>query len=98
MWEIFNLIPGMVNTRRGAAVALHSTTMATLIINKTSFKDMLANEASFTPSHQPRHVKFADLMKRGLTSILCHQPEEVALPPRPVLESHPDEIGLHMAT
>ena len=39
--EIFNLILGMVNTRRGTAVASYSTTMATPIINKTSLKDML---------------------------------------------------------
>ena len=95
--EIFNLIPGTVNTRRGAAVASHSMTMAIPIINKISFEDMLAEEANFTPSHQPRHVKFADTMQGSLTSTSQNQPEEVALPPRPVLESHPDEIGLHMA-
>ena len=97
MWEIFNLILGMVNTRRGAPVASHSTTMATPVINKTSFKDMLAEEANFTPSHQPRCVKFADMMQGSLTSTLLNRPQEVALPPRPVLQSHPDEIGLYTA-
>ena len=31
----------------------------------------------------------------GLTSTLHNLPEEVALPPRPMLESHPDETWLH---
>ena len=98
MWEeMFNLIPGMVNTRRGAAVASYSTTMATPIIDKTSFEDMLAEEANYTPSHQPRHVRFADMMQGGLTSTPSNLPEEVALPPRPVLESYPDKIELHAA-
>ena len=61
----------------------HSVTMATLVINKTSFEDILAEETNFTTSHQPRHVKFMDMMQRGLRSILHSQPEEVALPPMP---------------
>ena len=55
MWEeIFNLIMGTVNTRRCAAVASHSPAMIP-IVNKVSFKDMLAEEVNFTPSPQPRH-------------------------------------------
>ena len=57
---------------------------------------MLAEEAKFKPSHQPKYVTFVDMMQGGLTSTPCNQPEEVALPPRPVPESHPDEIGLHI--
>ena len=98
MWEeIFNLILGTVNTRRGTAVASHFMTMATPVINKASFEDMPAEEANFTPSNQPSCVKFADTTQGGLTSTPCNQPEEVALPPRPVLESHTDEIGPHAA-
>ena len=79
-------------------MASHSATMATPIINRASFEGMLAEGTNFTPSHQPRHVKFADTMKMGLTSSPHNQPEEVALPPKPVSESHPEEIGLHTAT
>ena len=65
--EIFNLIPGTVNTRWGAAVALYLPTV-TPVVNKDSFEDMLAEEANFTPSHQSRHVKFPDVVEGGLTS------------------------------
>ena len=59
---------------------------------------MLAEEANFTPSHQPRHVKFGGIMQGSLTSSPHNQqPEEVALPPRHISSSHPEEIGLHMA-
>ena len=75
-------------------MASHSTTIATTIINKTSFEDEMMN---FSPHHQPRHAKFADMIQGGLTSTPHNIPEEVALPPRPVVESHPDEIGLHAA-
>ena len=64
---------------------------------RASFEDIPAEEANFTPSHQPRHVKFVDTMQGGLTSTPHNQPEEVALLPRPVSESHPEEIGLHVA-
>ena len=37
-------------------------------------------------------------MEGDLTSTQHNQPEEVALPPMPVLERHPNEIGLHTAT
>ena len=57
----------------------------------------MAEELNFTPSHQPRHAKFVDTMQGGLTSTPCNQAEDVALPPRPAIESHPDEIWLHMA-
>ena len=54
--EVFNLIPGTVNTVQGAPMS-HNTTMATApMINRTSFEDMLGEEAHFTPSHQPKHV------------------------------------------
>ena len=59
---------------------------------------MLAEKANYTPGHQPRHVKFADIMERGLTSTPHNLPEEVALQTRPMLQSHPDEIRLHTAT
>ena len=71
--------------------------ITTAVINKASFEDMLLEEANYTPSCQPRNVKFADMIEGGLTSTPCNLPEEVALPPRPMLQSHPDEIGLHVA-
>ena len=37
------------------------------IVNRESCKDMLAEKATFTPSHQPGHVKFEDTVQEGLT-------------------------------
>ena len=65
--EIFNLILGMVNNRQVAAVASNSPTVVP-IVNRESFEDMLAEEMTFTPSHQPRHVKFADILQGRLSS------------------------------
>ena len=59
---------------------------------------MLAEEANFTPSHQPRHVKFSGMAEGGFTSSTPHkQQEEVALSPRYIIQSHPEETGLHVA-
>ena len=69
----------------------------TPVVNRELFKDMLAEEASFTPSHQPRHVKFADTVQELLTST-PHNFQEVPLPPMPPFQSQPEEIGLHLAT
>ena len=60
--EIFNLVPGTLNTRWCIAVASQSATIATPVINKASFEDMLAEEANYTYSCQPRHVKSADMV------------------------------------
>ena len=79
-------------------MASHSTTMAFTIRNRASFEDMVAEEVNYIPGHQPRHVKFADTMEGGLTSTPYNKPEEVDLPPMPVSESHPEEIGLHAVT
>ena len=72
--EIFNLIPGTMNTIRGTAV-LHNTTLASVpTISQTSFEDMLAEEANSTPGCQPKHVTFKDMI-RGVLSHL--HPENI---------------------
>ena len=58
---------------------------------------MLAEVANYTPGHQPRHVRFVDTPKGGLTSTPHTQLEKVALPSRPISENHPEENGLHTA-
>ena len=72
MWEeIFNIILGMVNTRQGTTVTLDSLSIAPTV-NRGSYEDMLAEVATFTPSHLPRHVKFVDTVQGGPTSSPCH--------------------------
>ena len=61
--EIFNLVPGTVNTVRGAAVSHNTTVASAPKISQTSFEDMLAEEANITPGHQPKHVTFMDTMR-----------------------------------
>ena len=59
---------------------------------------MLAEEVNFTPNHQPKYMKFLDMTEGDFTSSTpCRQQEEVPLPPRPIIQNHPEEIGLHMA-
>ena len=67
------------------------------MINKASFEDMLAEETNYTPSHQPRHVKFANTGEGGFTSTPQNLQEEVALPAKQTFQYHPEEIGLHVA-
>ena len=93
MWEeIFNLIPGTVNTRWGTAVASHSL-LATPVFNKASFEDIPTEVANFTPSHQSRHVIFADM-----TPTPHYLQAEVAVPAEPTFKSYPEGIGLHTVT
>ena len=66
-------------------------------VNKGSFEDMLAEEITFTPRHQPRCVKFVDMVQGGLTSTPCRYQEEVALPSKPNFQSHAEETWLHLA-
>ena len=61
--EIFNLIPGTKNTVRDTAVSHNTTVASAPRISQPSFEDMLAEEANSTPSHQPKHVTFMDMMR-----------------------------------
>ena len=67
------------------------------VVKMGSLKDMLVEETTFTPSHQPWHIKFADTFQDGLTSAPCRLQEEVTLPPKLVFKSHPEETGLNVA-
>ena len=60
--EAFNVILGTVNTIQGAVVSWNTTMASAPMVNRTSFEDMLAEEANFTPGHQPKHETFLDMM------------------------------------
>ena len=60
--EAFNVVLGTVNTMQGAVVLQNTTMTSASIVNRTSFEDMLAEEANFTPSHQPKQSTFMDTM------------------------------------
>ena len=57
------MVLGTVNTRRGTAVSYNTTMASVPTVNQNSFKDMLAEEANFTPSCPPKHVTFMDTMR-----------------------------------
>ena len=48
--EVFSLILGTVNTMRGTALLCNTMITSAPMVNKNSFKDILAKEANFTPS------------------------------------------------
>ena len=60
--EVINLILGTLHTMRGAAVLCNTMITSAPVVDKNSFEDMLAEEANFTPSCQPKHVSFMDMM------------------------------------
>ena len=96
--EVFNLIPEIVSTVRGTAVSCNTMITSAPVVDKNSSKDMLAEEANFTPSQQPKHVTFMDMMGGGVTSSTPHRNhEEVVLPSRSTEMNHPEEIGFHAA-
>ena len=69
MWEeVFNLVPGTVNTMCGTAVSHNTVITNTPMVNQTSFEDMLAEEAHSRTTHQPKHVKFLDTTEGGFAS------------------------------
>ena len=97
MWEeVFNMDLGTVNTMRGGAVL--QDTMSAPRVNRTSFEDMLAEEADFTPGHQPKQVTFMDTMGGFFTSSTPNRyQEEVVFPSRPTNQNNPEEISFHAA-
>ena len=58
---------------------------------------MLAEKVTFTPSHQPKHVKFVDTVQGRITSTPWRPQEEVALPSNLIFQNHPEEWGIHAA-
>ena len=96
--EVFNMVLGTVNTRRGAAVSCNTIMTSVPVVDKNSFEDMLTEEVNFTASCQPKHCYILDTMGEGVTSSTCHKyQEEVVLPSRPTKNDHPKEIGFYVA-
>ena len=93
------MVLGTVNTMKAAAVSWDTNMPSAPMVNKNSFEDMVAENANFTPGHQPKHVTFLDTMGMGVTSSMPHrQQEEVVLTSRPTKENHPEEISFHVAS
>ena len=58
--EAFNILPGTVNARRGAALAHASgISLDILVAGRSNFENELAKEATWTLHHHLQHVHFA---------------------------------------
>ena len=68
--EVFNMVPGTVNTMCGTEVSHNTMITNTPMVNQTSFEDMLAEEAHSRSNHQPKYVKFLDTTE----GVLQHLP------------------------
>ena len=67
------------------------------VVNRGSFENMLAENLTFTPGHQLRHVKFVNMVQGGLTSIPWRSQQEVTLPSKSIFHNNLEVTGLHMA-
>ena len=67
--EAFNILPGTLNARRGAASA-HASAISQdiLVAGRYNFENELAKEATWTSHNHLQHVHFASNPQGGLTS------------------------------
>ena len=75
--KAFNILPGTVNAKRGAATA-HASRISQdiLVIGRSQFKDELAKEATWNVHQHPRHVHFTSDPQGRFTSTPIRHPEE----------------------
>ena len=75
--EAFNILPGTVNAKRGAATA-HASGISQdiLVIGRSQFEDELAKEATWNVHQHPQHVRFASDPQGRFTSTPIRHPEE----------------------
>ena len=75
--EAFNILPGTVNAKRGAATAHASGILQDiLVVGRSQFEDELAKEATWNVHQHLQHVHFASNPQGGFTSTPLRHPEE----------------------
>ena len=75
--EAFNILPGTVNVRRGAALAHVSGIFQDIpVAGRSNFENKLAKEATWVLHNHPCHVHFASNPQGGFTSTPRRCPEE----------------------
>ena len=87
--EAFNILPGMVNARQGAALA-HASGISQdiLVVGRSQFENELAEEVTWASHSHSHHVRFASDPQGNLH-----------LPPEDILrriDQKPDSILLHI--
>ena len=75
--EAFNILPGTVNAKRGAATA-HASGISQdiLVVGRSQFEDELAEEATWNVHQHLWDVHFTSNPQGGFTSIPLRHPEE----------------------
>ena len=75
--EAFDILPGTVNARRGAAVAHASGISQDIpVAGRSNFENELGEEATWNVHQHPQHVHFASNPQGGFTSTPLRHPEE----------------------
>ena len=91
--EAFDILPGTVNARRGAAVA-HASGISQdiLVAGRSNFENELAKEATWNVHQHPWHVHFASNPQGGFTSTPLRHPEEDRMRARVNSDVYPPRI------
>ena len=96
--EAFDILPGTVNAKRGAAVAYASGISQDIpVAGRTQFENELAEEATWNMQHHPRHVHFASNPQGRFTSTPVRHPEEDRARARSSPEMYPPGYGIKAA-
>ena len=96
--EAFNILPGTVNARRGAAAA-HASVISQdiLVIGRSQFENELAEEATWNVHQHLQHVHFDSNPQGGFTSTPLRHPEEDRLKARVNTEVYPPRYDMKVA-
>ena len=96
--EAFNVLPGTVNARRGAAVA-HASAISQdiLVTGRSNFENELAEEATWMLHNHMQHVHFASNPQGGLTSTPRRQLEEDSVKARLNPDVYPPRYEMKVA-
>ena len=96
--EAFNILPGTVNAKRGAATA-HASGISQdiLVIGGSQFEDELAEEATWNAHQHLRHVHFASNPQGGFTSTPLRHPKEGRAKARVSTEVYPPRYDMKVA-
>ena len=96
--EAFDILPGTVNAKRGAAAAHASGISQDIpVIGRTQFEDELAKEAIWNVHQHPHHVHFASNPQGRFTSTPLRHPEEDGSKARISPEVYPPGYGMKVA-
>ena len=94
--EAFDILPGTVNAKRGAAHA-SGISQDIPVVNRTQFENELAKEATWNMHHHLRHVHFASDPQGRFTSTPLRHLEEDRAKARISPEVYPPGYGMKVA-